>query len=174
MALKTYTTIVTHLEMTAEPQLPQFTPAANRYALLRAVTPPVHFYRYLHDTVGEPYIWLRRKQMSDTDLLKIIHDSRVEIFILYCDGVPAGFVELDFRNMPIADLALAGLVPEFIGRGLGAYLIGEAIKIAWSRAPDKLIVQTCTLDHPRALPLYQRLGFTPIGREEVTLSETTP
>jgi ribosomal protein S18 acetylase RimI-like enzyme len=31
-----------------------------------------------------------------------------------------------------------------------------------------MTVNTCTLDHPRALALYQRLGFTPIAREERT------
>jgi hypothetical protein len=25
-------------------------------------------------------------------------------------------------------------------------------------------VQTCTLDHPAALPLYQKLGFFPVGQ----------
>jgi hypothetical protein len=37
---------------------------------------------------------------------------------------------------------------------------------AWAQPISKLLVNTCTLDHPRALPLYQRLGFTPYSREE--------
>jgi hypothetical protein len=27
-------------------------------------------------------------------------------------------------------------------------------------------VQTCTLDHPAALPLYQKLGFSPVGQKK--------
>jgi hypothetical protein len=27
-------------------------------------------------------------------------------------------------------------------------------------------VQTCTLDHPAALPLYQKLGFTPVAQKK--------
>ena len=30
---------------------------------------------------------------------------------------------------------------------------------AWSHPIPRLTVNTCTLDHPRALPLYQRMGF---------------
>jgi hypothetical protein len=32
-------------------------------------------------------------------------------------------------------------------------------------------VQTCTLDHPRALPMYQRMGFSPYAQEEAELEE---
>ena len=31
-----------------------------------------------------------------------------------------------------------------------------------------MTVNTNTLDGPRALPLYQRMGFTPVRREETT------
>ncbi|TGV78967.1 GNAT family N-acetyltransferase, partial [Mesorhizobium sp. M2D.F.Ca.ET.145.01.1.1] len=27
-------------------------------------------------------------------------------------------------------------------------------------------VQTCTLDHPAALPLYQKLGFKPVAQKK--------
>ena len=30
----------------------------------------------------------------------------------------------------------------------------------------KLLVNTCTLDHPRALPLYQKMGFLAYARED--------
>ena len=38
--------------------------------------------------------------------------------------------------------------------------------LAWESSPNKVTVNTCTLDHPAALPLYQKLGFTPIGQSE--------
>ncbi len=33
-------------------------------------------------------------------------------------------------------------------------------------APAKVDVHTNRLDHPRALPLYQKMGFVPVGRGE--------
>lgn len=164
-------TIVTHLEMLAEPRLPPCPRPHGKFALMRAEKPPIHFYRYLYDTVGRDYFWVNRKRLADEALARIIHDPEVMICVLYCDGSPAGYFELDFRSMPQVELSFLGLMPEHIGSGIGSFLLREAILTAWSRKPGRLIVQTCTLDHRRALPLYQRMGFTPCGQEEVELEE---
>ncbi len=50
-------------------------------------------------------------------------------------------------------------MPEFLGRGLGAYLLDWGIAAAWMHEPARVWVHTCTLDHPRAIALYQRAGF---------------
>ena len=59
-----------------------------------------------------------------------------------------------------------GLMPHCVGRGLGRYLLYSAIEQAWSYEPERLTVNTNTMDHPRALPLYQRMGFVPYRQEE--------
>lgn len=164
-------TIVTHLEMMAEPRLPPCPRPVGKYALMRAENPPVHFYRYLYDAVGRDYVWVNRKRLSDEALARIVQHEEVEIYVLYCGGAPAGYFELDFRSMPRVELSFMGLMPEHVGSGLGSFLLREAIQTAWARHPERLIVQTCTLDHPRALPLYQRMGFTPYAQEEAELEE---
>ena len=50
------------------------------------------------------------------------------------------------------------------GLGLGRWFLGAAIEAAWATGPKQIVVQTCTLDHPAALPLYQKLGFSPVGQ----------
>ena len=57
-------------------------------------------------------------------------------------------------------------MPEALGRGLGHFFLQQSVSICWSHPIQKILVNTCTLDHPRALPLYQRLGFTPYARED--------
>jgi ribosomal protein S18 acetylase RimI-like enzyme len=168
---KVHKTIVTHLDMRAEPRLPPAPKPSGKYALIRAEKPPVHFYRYLYDTIGRHYAWVSRKKLSDAELAAIIHNDDVEIYVLWLNGAPAGFTEIDFRMMPDADLCFLGIVPEFIGMGLGRYLLCEAIGIAWSRGPERLTVQTCTLDHPNALRLYQRHGFSPYAQSEAVFEE---
>lgn len=161
-----YRTTVTHLEMRREPR-PSVAPRPRgKYALLRAEKPPLHFYRYLYDTVGRNHAWVSRRKLTDEQLAAIVHHDEVGIYILYVDGAPVGFTELDFRNLPEAELSFLGIVPERIGEGLGRFLLGEALALAWSRHPTRLIVQTCTLDHPNALRLYQRAGFTPYAQSE--------
>jgi GNAT superfamily N-acetyltransferase len=157
---ETLTSTVTYLEMLERPvdTGPLLAPRP-RVTIVRAVSPTISFYRYLYDTVGAPWRWIDRRKMSDAALSAIVQDARVEVFVLYDDGVPAGYVELDLREMPDIELAYMGLVPDFIGKGLGSYLLRWAIAEAWSRSPARFWVHTCTLDHPGALPLYERVGF---------------
>lgn len=140
-----------------------------RLMLVRAEMPPVGFYRYLYEAVGKPWVWVNRRRMDDADLAAAIHRRGIEIYVLYVDGAPAGYAELDARNPQNIELAYFGLTPDFMGRGLGAYFLGEAIALAWDKGPRRVHVQTCTLDHPRALPLYQRMGFEPFSRVETTV-----
>jgi len=158
--------VVTYLEMTERPSLvPPPPPAGHKLALLRAETPTVAFYRFLYAQVGEPWLWWERRALDDEALATIIQDPKVAIYVLYIDGVPAGYAELDFRREAEAELAYFGLMPEFIGRGLGPYLLHAAIETAWDQHPGRLIVSTNSLDHAKALPLYQRFGFRPYGQE---------
>jgi GNAT superfamily N-acetyltransferase len=158
--------VVTYLEMHEQPRRASILPAGAKIALLRAQAPTASFYRYLYNTVGEPWFWYQRREITDDDLITIIHDSSVAIYVLYVDGVPAGYAELDSRKEPDIELAYLGLVPEFIGRGLGAYLLGWVIDEAWQKTPGRLWVHTCNLDHPRAVRAYQRAGFSPYRQEK--------
>ncbi|MEG9861359.1 MAG: GNAT family N-acetyltransferase [Parvularculales bacterium] len=162
---------ITYLEMLAHPAKSPSHTLSGTVALIRAEKPPVHFYRYLYDTIGKDYYWVDRWRMPDEQLTAIIHNDDVKIYVLHHNGVPAGFAELDFRLFPQAELSMLGLMPEQIGEGLGVYLLHEAINLAWSQEINRLIVQTCTLDHPHALPLYQRCGFTPYEQENGILKQ---
>jgi GNAT superfamily N-acetyltransferase len=159
-------TVVTFLEMEGKPSaLPPPLPK-GKVAILKAEKPPVHFYRYLYDIVGKNYWWVDRKKLDDEALAAIVQHPKVELHVLYADGNPAGLAELDFREDAAGQLAYFGLMPDFIGRGLGYYYLYHACVNAWTHNIPKLKVNTCTLDHPRALPLYQRVGFVPYARED--------
>ena len=154
-------TTVTYLEMREQPVRPT-TPRPSGFgklALMRAEKPTLSFYRYLYGAVGNSLNWTDRLLLDDDELRAIVHDPMVEIYVLYLGGVPAGYVELDRRTDGEIELVYMGLSPEFMGRGLGRYLLDWAIHTAWSHAPKRLWLHTCSLDDPRALPLYQRAGF---------------
>jgi GNAT superfamily N-acetyltransferase len=158
-------TTVTYLEMTGPPHHAELHAPLRKLALLHAEEPPVSFYRYLYDVVGSPWHWVERKRLSDDELRAVIQHERVEIYVLYAAGVPAGYAELDRREEDEIELAFFGLAPEFIGQRLGPYFLDWMIWRAWEYEPRRLWVHTCTLDHPKALGLYQRLGFTPYMQE---------
>src|SRR5579871_2923975 len=85
---------VTFLKMDARPPaLPPPQPK-GKIAILRAEKPSVHFYRYLYNTIGEQYLWVDRRKLTDEALAAIIHSPEVELYVLYVDGCPAGMAEL--------------------------------------------------------------------------------
>lgn len=158
--------VVTFLEMKDKPAAIMPPPPKGKVAILRANNPPVHFYRYLYDTIGDEYYWVDRRKLSDDALGAIVQHPEVELFVLYTDGSPAGMAELDMREKGVGQLAYFGLMPEAVGKRLGYFFLYHAVANAWAHPISKLLVNTCTLDHPRALPLYQRLGFVPYSRED--------
>jgi GNAT superfamily N-acetyltransferase len=127
--------------------------------VIHARHPTLSYYRYLYDAVGRDWSWTSRKKLSDEALAAIIHDPLDEIHVLFVDGVPAGFVELDRRVEGEIEISQFGLVPEFIGHGLGRYFLQWSVDRAWSHAPRRLWLHTCTQDHPGALPNYLKAGF---------------
>jgi GNAT superfamily N-acetyltransferase len=174
MSDTTVETVVTFLEMRVRPHLKPVPEPKGRFALMRAVEPPVHFYRYLYEFIGRDYAWVRRLSWTDAEIAEIVHDAGVEIYVLYVAGVPAGIGELDFRDRSNVELVYFGLMPNYIGRGLGAFFLQRLIDLTWDRNPERFHMQTCTLDHPRALPLYQRNGFAPYAQttEKLTIPES--
>ena len=61
--------------------------------------------------------------MSDEALATIIGDPRDELHVLHVDGTPAGFAELDRRQPHEIELVQFGLMPDFIGQGLGKWFL---------------------------------------------------
>ncbi|WP_211115504.1 GNAT family N-acetyltransferase [Arenibaculum pallidiluteum] len=154
--------VVTFLEMAAKPdRVRPLRPPAERLALLRAERPTVSFYRYLYDTVGERWLWADRRRMDAAAVAATVQDPRVEVYVLYKAGVPAGFAELDRRGAAV-DLAYFGLIPDFIGQKLGPWFLDWAVDAAWAGQCTRLTVNTCSFDHPKALTMYQRAGFMPV------------
>ena len=162
---------ITHLEMQAEPQSRILPSLATNVLIAPALKPTVSFYRYLYNTVGAPWLWYERRQMSDEQLRALIQNPQVEIYVLYVDGVPAGYAEIDRRHETDIELAYFGIMPEFIGQRLGPFFLNWMIDKAWSYHPQRFWLHTCTLDHPKALAVYQQAGFVPYKREEKIIDD---
>jgi GNAT superfamily N-acetyltransferase len=155
----------TYLQMFARPDRTLPLPKAG-LTVVHAQQPTVSYYRYLYDAVGRDYDWTSRKKLSDAELAALLNDPRIEVHVLMVDGVPAGFAELDRRSEGEIELVQFGLLPEFIGLGLGRYLLQWTIDKAWSYGPKRFWLHTDTKDHPAALPNYLKQGFA-IYKEEV-------
>jgi GNAT superfamily N-acetyltransferase len=152
---------VTFLRMEAPPSQP---PSALSFPqgaqVVRAGRCTVPFYRYLYDTVGQQHVWWLRRSMSDAELAALLARPEISIHVLYMSGEPAGFYELERRGGEAGiNLSYFGLMPHAIGKGLGRALLRHAVDRAWAEKPQLMTVNTCTADHPRALPNYIDAGF---------------
>ena len=78
----------------------------------------------------------------------IIHHPATEIFTLKRLDRAIGFVELNFKLFPQVEIVFVGLVSDAIGEGLGSLIAATGDQLYLSRAPSRIIIQTCTLDHP--------------------------
>ena len=70
----------------------------NKSTELRADNPTVSFYRYLYNTVGEPWLWYERRAFDDATLLQMFADDFVDIFAVHI-GVP-GFFRINDQYRP--------------------------------------------------------------------------
>lgn len=154
--------VVTWLEMERAPARSTRSRRLEALSVVKAHFPTISFYRYLYNTVGERWLWYERRALSDSELMEIIHDPNVDIYVLYLEGVPAGFVEMTNLGSTEIDISYFGLIPDFIGRGLGPWFLDWAVGKAWAAKPEKLLVNTCNLDHPKAIAVYQKAGFKPV------------
>jgi GNAT superfamily N-acetyltransferase len=162
---------ITYLEMLERPAGRRVPAPLDRLALMQVEACTVSFYRYLYETVGEPWLWFERRLIDDVAVAAEIHKPTIEIFVLYVRGVPAGFFELDTAIPRETKLCYFGLIPDFIGRQLGPYLLQAAIDRAWSRPIDRFWLHTSTFDHPKALRTYQRAGFVVYARRQVRFDD---
>ncbi|MBL8582368.1 MAG: GNAT family N-acetyltransferase [Rhizobiaceae bacterium] len=158
------TVTVTFLDMERQPAFYPPLPYNRQIALLRTRAIPLHFYRYLLDRVGRKWNWVNALRLDDEELAAAIHAADRDIRVLYVDGAPAGFFDIKPARPEETEIAYFGMMEHATGQGLGRWFLGAAIAAAWSTGPQRVTVQTCTLDHPAALPLYQKMGFSPVAQ----------
>src|SRR5215813_4858944 len=131
----------------------------------RAVECPPSFFRFLYTEVGRYYHWVDRLPWTDDQIRAHLARDGISLWVMYHTGAPAGYFELERPGDGSTEIAYFGLLPDFIGRGLGKYLLTEAATKAWAGGPTCVWLHTCTLDDPAALPNYLKRGFQPFKHE---------
>lgn len=163
-------TIVTHLAMDSPLRAPAAQPVWPR-GVSFAKEPDISLadYRTLYDLVGRKWHWVNRRNLSDRQLSALIHHPATEIYVLRREDVAIGYVEMNYKLFPQVEIVFVGLVEDEIGHGLGRMMVDATLNSIKERAPRRVIIQTCTLDHPSALKLYQSVGFTTYNRKQVEI-----
>lgn len=132
----------------------------------RVEIPNPELNRILYVTVGADWWWYQRLGWNRERWLAYLDRPELETWVGYASGTPAGYFELESQAGGDVEIAYFGLLPSFVGRGLGPELLSAAIDRAWQLGPKRVWVHTCTLDHPRALETYRGRGFEVYKSEE--------
>lgn len=154
------TVTVWHLEM-ADRAAFQRSAVPLRFRLERVLAHSPSFLRYLYAATGVDWHWTDRLPWSDEQWLARQADPAVEFWVAVDEGAPAGYFELarhdDGRTV---ELAYFGLLPHAVGKGQGGAMLTAAVDRMWEMGAQRVYVNTCSLDHPRALENYKQRGFT--------------
>jgi len=128
-------------------------------------TPVLNHFFFVN--VGRPWKWYSRLKWTLADWKALVEKDTVTTWIGYTKGSPFGYIEL-VRQDDSVEIAFFGLLPQYIGMGLGGFLLSEAIRLAWELTPRRVWVHTCSLDHKFALDNYLARGLTIYKKEKKT------
>jgi len=165
-----------HLEMLDPAQLRPARRGALDMQLRRAEIPCPELNRFLYAAVGGEWYWIDRLSWSYDRWMAYLERPELETWVAYISGTPAGYYELERQPEDNIELVYFGLLPQFVGQGLGGTLLTSAARRAWAMGAARVWVHTCSLDGPHALANYQARGFRIFKEEvhEVALPEQAP
>ena len=127
-------------------------------------------YRALYSAVGARWHWRDRLLLSEEELSTYLASPHVYVWVLRSHQQEAGYFELQRYPDARVEIMYFGLLHEYIGRGLGGWLLTRAVEEAFALNASRVTLHTCTLDGTAALPNYLARGFV-IVREETYMEE---
>ncbi len=114
------------------------------------------FYR----DVGGPWQWTDRLSWSEDDWHRYVARDELQTWIGYQSDTAVGYFELESQSGGDVEIAYFGLLPTYIGQGLGGPFLSAAVNHAWATPGTRRVwVHTCADDHEHALENYRRRGF---------------
>ncbi|HME87691.1 MAG TPA: GNAT family N-acetyltransferase [Chthoniobacterales bacterium] len=163
------TLVTTYFEMCAPDQL-RPKRAYARFRVREIEHRDWRFNREMYFRVGEQWCWIDKRRWTDKQWIKYASVPELRTFAAYYDDALAGYYELRLDDDGDVEIAYFGLLPEFIGHGLGGALLTSAIEQAWKilPKPSRVWVHTCNRDHPQALANYQARGMSIYKIEETS------
>lgn len=159
-----------YLEMTDPGELRASPAPRGDLKLTLATVADPQLNRFFYSSVGRDWYWIDRLAWPRDQWLAWLDRPGHETWTLEVAGTPAGYFELDCGVEAAIEIAYLGLLPEFVGRGLGGYLLSEATRRAWEKGASRVWLHTSSFDHPAALANYRSRGFR-LFKTEITYKD---
>jgi len=132
----------------------------ERLTVTRLTPPRPATNRQMYASVGKAWNWTDWLTWSDQQWQAFADRDQLQTWLADVDGQAAGYFELESQTAGNVEIVHFGLLPDFIGQGLGGVLLTMAIRCAWRIEGTKRVwLHTCQDDHPRALKNYLSRGL---------------
>jgi ribosomal protein S18 acetylase RimI-like enzyme len=130
--------------------------------------PTVDFCKFLYKEVGRDFFWRDRLKWSNQDWLNYISNDFFKLYVLKQNNELAGYYELLYDpKIPSMEIPYFGIFKKYFGKGIGGYLLTDAILTSFNQKINKVWVHTCTLDHANALKNYLARGMKIFKTEKI-------
>jgi GNAT superfamily N-acetyltransferase len=139
-------------------------PPPPETVLHHAELPSPEVGRFFYTAVGGDWFWRDRLEWTWGAWFEHLDRSGRELWYATLRGTPAGYFELDATSPPDVEVTTLGLLPAFIGKGIGGWLLEQSLRRGLALGP-RVWLHTCTLDHPGALANYRARGLVPFRVE---------
>jgi len=140
----------------------------NNLEVLFEKDPTPDLCKLFYKEVGKDFFWRDRLRWSEQEWLDYINKKFFKLYVLKYNNKLAGFYELLYdSNTNSIEIPYFGIFKEFYGRGIGGYLLTDAILTSFNQQVNKVWVHTCTLDHPNALKNYLARGMKIFKTENI-------
>ena len=133
---------------------------------------PVDFQlnKFFYKEIGKKHKWADRLIWKDKNWTDYINSPNVFTYILKNKEDLIGYFEQNFYYQKNeCEIAYFGILEEYIGKKIGAYLLSEAIKKTFESGSKRIWVHTCSLDHKHALENYLSRGMKVFKSENLIL-----
>jgi GNAT superfamily N-acetyltransferase len=161
--------IITHLEMTAPSELRPGRPVDE--VTLDRIDGTSELIRQLHVGIGTPYAWPSTIR-SDEGWAQWLSQPLRQYWLVKHGIEIVGIADMEPRPGGEVEITTFGLLPQYVGKGLGGHALTLAVRRAWDVDPvgaavvRRIWLHTSTKDHPNAIKNYRSRGFRPF-REQV-------
>ena len=154
-----------YLEMTDRAQLRPKGSSRTDLEFQRVEPPDPSINCIFYQEVGRAWQWRDRLPWTAEQWKGYVERLELQTWIARVGGTAAGYAELELQADRNVEIVYFGLLPAFLGQGLGGHFLTETVERAWGLAADRVWVHTCSLDHPAALANYLARGFRQFREE---------
>lgn len=150
---------LTTLELLAQPEQTVLPPALHLH-IMENRNPEPSFYQFLYTEIGKDVGWVDRLDMDPDSLHYLLKKPSNRLHVLYVDGNPGGLAELEFYQDNEVQIAHFGLIPSLRGQKLGQFFFNWVLHNTWTDNTDRMWLSYTEWDHPAAVRIFQKAGFT--------------